>query len=300
MDASHTFHLKRIGQWITITVFLGLIAVAIALIWIGKTELGFILGGLVLAMGLLSRHDFYQRVTIDKTGIRYKRLLDRERALYWSNVSGARMRGHWLELFGKPKPIRIWIGPSFKEKDGLLVLLAKHLPHLVTLAQPPTLDELEAPSNLPLVARSRIAFQLLLALFVLPFGLLMVAMGGIMAYGALSPLNLLGLVMAVFFLVFGGWMLICLVSLVPQTITLDEDGVRVRSLWRGGYLPWSQIEAALWHRPIRYVHLGGEDKTLGFDLDVFSKKDRNEIVKVLGYYCTLHHIPFRYGKRLLP
>ncbi|MEJ2209035.1 MAG: PH domain-containing protein, partial [Anaerolineae bacterium] len=94
------FETGRLSSWTEILgwVFIG--SVLVGLLVFQQWLLAGILGLGLLLFPLLGRHEIYQRVAVEETGIRYRRALNRERRLYWSHVSGARLRGDWLELLG--------------------------------------------------------------------------------------------------------------------------------------------------------------------------------------------------------
>jgi small-conductance mechanosensitive channel len=304
MDESRTFRTKITILWMNLIVLLGLLATALFLFARGYTNLGAVALVLLLAGVLWGRSEAYQRVTVEEAGIRYKRALDRERFLFWSGVSGARMRGDQLELLGEPRPIRIFLGTGFQDKDGFMKLLAEHLPHLIAIAPPLTVEGMEPPANLPLIGRPKLIYLLLLVFFLAPFGLFFLVMGGITAYGAFSGesvwVSLAALLMAIFVLALGAWLLLWLIHELPQRVILDEDGVHLRSWVRGGYLSWSQVEDATLGRFGRDIRLRGAAKSLSFVFGWFPKRQRDAFAQALQYYLILHQVPIHRRDWLLP
>jgi hypothetical protein len=298
------FETKRVVRWFNIVAYFLLVAVALALSWYGQWVLAGICAGLLLLVVWGARHEVYQRVDVEEMGIRYRRALGREQWLYWSHVSGARLRGHWLELRGKPKGIRIWVGAGFgdKEKSELLGLLAEYLPDFVHIVSPPTVADLEPPEGLPLVTRIKVGWLLFLLAFVLPMGLVFLGLAvisGSMVFQVEKWWE--GMFICLFALFLGAMGLLTLVWVVhevAQKVRLDGEGVRLWSWWRGGYLAWSEIaDVTVGNGNVR---LRGKGKRLSFMAGWFPAGERELFRKALGYYVVLHEIPVKRGQWLLP
>ena len=304
MEEPRTFRTKKTVLWMNTIMLLGWLTLTIFLWTKGPARLG--IGALVLLLvGLLwGRSEFYQRVTVEATGLRYRRALDRERFLFWSHMTALGMRGNYLELLGEPQSIRIFLGAGFEDKHGFMRLLAEHLPNLIKIAPPPTVEGLEPPADLPLVGRPKFLYLLILTLFATPFGLFCMVMGGIMVYGAFSSesvwMFLMVLLMAAVLLAMGGLFLLWVIHELPQKVTLDEKGVHVRSWVRGGYLAWSQVEDATLGSFGRDIRLRGAGKSLSFVFGWFPKHQREAFAEALQYYLTLHQVPVPHRDWLLP
>lgn len=102
------------------------------------------------------------------------------------------------------------------------------------------------------------------------------------------------------FFALGGFLLIWVLHEIPQKVILDNDGIRLRSGWRGGYLQWSRVEEATLSRGNKDIRLRGNGKSLSFCFGRFPVRQREPFAKALQYYLIKYGVPTHRRDWLLP
>jgi hypothetical protein len=106
--------------------------------------------------------------------------------------------------------------------------------------------------------------------------------------------------MTFIFLALGVLSLIWVLHEVTQKITLDDEGVLLKSWWRGGYLQWSEVQDATMNSLGWDMRLRGNGKSLSFVFRWVPKEQKDDFTQALQYYLTLHQIPMERRDWLLP
>jgi hypothetical protein len=303
MEEPVVFRTKRVATLFNALGALVVCSVVVAGVLVGVPWwLSATLGGILLFAVATERYRICQRVEIDADGIRSQQFLGRARALPWREVTKIRSKGKRIELVGEQSSVRIYLQAGLEDDTRLLTLLAEHLPHLVHVELPPTVDDLDPPDFLPVVSRIRLRWLLFLLVFALPMGASLLVLGGVMALMVVHVERwwegVLALLCGGWILALGALTLIWVVHEVAQKLHLDEAGVRLSSWWRGGYLPWNEVEDVTVGSGM--VRVRGKGKSLSFMAGWFPPRERDAVQKVLQYYVVLHEIPVRRGQWLLP